>query len=122
MMEPAQPPRDDRSRELSIFLVAVEESGDRLGAALMRALQQRASVPVRFAGVGGRQMTAAGLDSLLPVDDFSVIGFMGIPARLPRILRHLRLTVDAVLRHRPHVLVIIDSPGYTLWVARLVHR
>jgi lipid-A-disaccharide synthase len=116
-----QPPRDKRA-EVEVFLVAVEESGDRLGAALMRAIRQRASVPVRFAGVGGREMAAAGLDSLLPVHDFSVIGFVGIPARLPRILRHLRLTVHAVLDRRPHVLVIIDSPAYTLWVARLVHR
>jgi lipid-A-disaccharide synthase len=77
---------------------------------------------VRFAGVGGREMSDAGLDSLLPIDDFSIIGFTAIPARLPRILRHLRLTVDAVLQRRPHVLVIIDSPGYTLWLARLVHR
>ena len=121
MSEARLPPRDKRG-EVEIFLVAVEESGDRLGAALMRALRQRASVPVRFAGVGGREMAAAGLDSLLPVQDFSVIGFTGIPARLPRILRHLRLTVHAVLDRRPHVLVIIDSPAYTLWVARLVHR
>jgi lipid-A-disaccharide synthase len=115
-----QPPRDRRG-EVEIFLVAVEESGDRLGAALMRALRQRASVPVRFAGVGGREMAAAGLDSLLPVDDFSVIGLTGIPGRLPRILQHLRVTVRAVLNRRPHVLVVIDSPAYTLWVARLVH-
>ena len=121
MSEARLPPRDKRG-EVEIFLVAVEESGDRLGAALMRALRQRASVPVRFAGVGGREMAAAGLDSLLSVQDFSVIGFTGIPARLPRILRHLRLTVHAVLDRRPNVLVIIDSPAYTLWVARLVHR
>jgi lipid-A-disaccharide synthase len=31
-------------------------------------------------------------------------------------------TVRAVLKRRPHALVIIDSPGYTLWVARFVHR
>jgi lipid-A-disaccharide synthase len=122
MREMAGRPPPGRRRELEIFLVAVEESGDRLGAALMRALRERAGVPVQFAGVGGREMAAAGLNSLLPIDDFSVIGFAGIPARLPRILRHLRLTVNAVLDRRPHILVVIDSPAYTLWVARLVHR
>jgi lipid-A-disaccharide synthase len=66
-------------------------------------------------------MTAAGLDSLLPIDDFSIIGFAAIPGRLPRILHHLITTVRAVLKRRPHALVIIDSPGYTLWVARFVH-
>jgi lipid-A-disaccharide synthase len=118
---PQRPPEDKRG-ELEIFLVAVEESGDRLGAALMHALRERASVPLRFAGVGGRQMAAAGLDSLLPVDDFSIIGFTAIPARLPRIIRHLRLTVRTILQRRPNVLVVIDSPGYTLRVARRVHR
>jgi lipid-A-disaccharide synthase len=105
---------------LHVFLVAVEESGDRLGAALMRSLREL-SADVRFSGVGGAEMRAAGLDSLHPIDDFSIIGFMAIPARLPRILRHLSDTVSAVRADRPDVLVIIDSPGYTLWVARFVH-
>jgi len=65
--------------ELEIFLVAAEESGDRLGAALMKALRQRSAGPVRFSGVGGTEMTAAGLDSLFPVGDFSIIGFAAIP-------------------------------------------
>ncbi|MBM3528677.1 MAG: lipid-A-disaccharide synthase [Alphaproteobacteria bacterium] len=119
------PPRrspPDRAGGIDIFLVAVEESGDRLGAALMKALRQRASVPVRFSGVGGRDMTAAGLASLHPIDDFSIIGFTAIPRRLPRILRNMRMTVRAVLAQRPHALVIVDSPGYSLWVARFVRR
>jgi lipid-A-disaccharide synthase len=105
---------------IEIFLVAAEESGDRLGAALMRALRQRANAPVRFAGVGGREMSAAGLDSLYPIDDFSIIGFSAIPRRLPRILRHMAATVRAAAARRPQVLVVIDSPAYTLWVAWLV--
>jgi lipid-A-disaccharide synthase len=108
--------------ELEIFLVATEESGDRLGAALMRALSQRANAPVRFSGVGGREMAAAGLDSLLPMEDFSVIGFAALPGRLPRILHHLIKTLRAVLTRHPDALVVIDSPGYTLRLARLVRR
>jgi lipid-A-disaccharide synthase len=111
----------DTSGEVEIFLVAAEESGDRLGGALMRALRQRSTAPLRFSGVGGREMTAAGLTSLLPIDDFSIIGFSAIPRRLPRILSHMWKTVGAVRRQHPNVLVIIDSPGFTLWVARFVH-
>lgn len=108
--------------ELEIFLVANEESGDRLGAALMRALSHRANAPVRFSGIGGREMAAAGLGSLLPMEDFSVIGFAALPRRLPRILDHLIKTLRTVLARRPDVLVVIDSPGYTLRLARLVRR
>ena len=109
-----------QSGELKIFLVAVEESGDRLGGALMRALRQRTDVPVRFCGVGGRDMTAAGLDSPIPIDDFSIIGFAAIPGRLPRIVSAMVKIVRAVLQQRPQALVIIDSPAFTLRVARFV--
>jgi lipid-A-disaccharide synthase len=53
MSDPAQTPSSEKPAALRIFLVAAEESGDRLGAALMRALRQRAAAPIRFAGVGG---------------------------------------------------------------------
>ena len=111
---------DDLTVAPHVFLVAVEESGDRLGSALMRALRERRA-DVRFSGVGGHEMSAAGLNSLHAIDDFSIIGFTAIPARLPKIIQHLRETVQAVRSVRPNVLVIIDSPGYTLWVARFVH-
>ena len=108
-------------RRLEIFLVAAEESGDRLGGALMRALRERASVPLRFSGVGGREMTAAGLDSLLPIDDFSIIGFSAIPRRLPRILQpHVHDGARGAGAQAARRWSIIDSPGYTLWVARCV--
>jgi lipid-A-disaccharide synthase len=115
--------QSDRPPEtLHVFLVAVEESGDQLGAALMRALRQRTAGAVQFSGVGGRRMTAEGLASLHSTDDFSIMGFSAIPRRLPAILRHLFKTVSVVKAAKPHVLVVIDSPGYSLWVARLVRR
>jgi lipid-A-disaccharide synthase len=118
MTVPAQPTRT--SEMLDIFLVAGEESGDRLGAALMRALRERTAGRVRFAGVGGREMAAEGIASLYPIDDLPIIGFSAIPRRLPKILRLMRFTAKTVLASRPHVLVIIDSPGFTRGIARRV--
>jgi lipid-A-disaccharide synthase len=105
---------------LDVFLVAGEESGDRLGAALMRALRERTGGKVRFAGVGGRAMAAEGIASLYAIDDLAIIGFAAIPRRIPRILRLIRLTAAAVVARRPHVLVIIDSPAFTCRVAKRV--
>ena len=110
----------DESTASEIFLVAAEASGDRLGVALMRALRERAGRPLRFCGVGGREMTAAGFENLHAMDDFAIIGFSAIPRRLPRILKRMFATVRAVLARKPDVLVVIDSPSYSLWVARLV--
>ena len=118
----AATPLEPASGALDVFLVATEESGDRLGAALMRALRERSARPVQFSGVGGREMTAEGLISLYPVDDFGMIGFISIPRRLPRLIRHMLQTVRAVIERRPDILVVIDSPSFTLRIARRVRR
>jgi lipid-A-disaccharide synthase len=102
------------------FIVAAEESGDQLGAALMRALQARTGAPIEFRGVGGPAMAQQGLASLFPVGELAIIGFTAIPRRLPGILRRIRETADAVLAAKPDALVIIDSPDFTHRVARRV--
>jgi lipid-A-disaccharide synthase len=107
---------------LKLFLVAVEESGDQLGAALMRALRQRLGAGVTFSGVGGRKMQAEGLASLHPVDDFTIIGFTAVPRLLPIAWKRLRQTLRAIVGANPHALIVIDSPGYSLWVAYFAKR
>jgi lipid-A-disaccharide synthase len=104
---------------LSIHLVAAEESGDLLGAALMRALSGQGGA-VKFAGVGGAAMAAEGLASPFAIDELSIIGVAAIPRRLPAILRRIRETAAAVVSARPDLLVIIDSPDFTHRVARRV--
>jgi lipid-A-disaccharide synthase len=103
-----------------IFLIATEESGDRLGAGLMKVLRQRLGGAVRFEGVGGQSMMREGLISLFPIEDLSIMGFAAVVQRLPTILRRIRETVDAVLEAEPDLLVIIDSPDFTHRVARRV--
>jgi lipid-A-disaccharide synthase len=103
-----------------IFLIATEESGDRLGASLMKVLRQRLGGAVRFDGVGGSAMAREGLVSRFPIEQLSIMGFAAVVARLPTILRHIRQTADAVLETSPDILVIIDSPDFTHRVARRV--
>ena len=105
---------------LLIALVAGEESGDQLGAALMRALRERSGGTTRFVGVGGRQMTAEGLASPFPIDDLAMIGFAAILQRLPLVLGRIREAAEFVVAAQPDALVIIDSPEFTHRVARRV--
>ena len=103
-----------------IFLVAGEESGDLLGAALIAALRRATQGAVRFSGIGGAHMAEQGVVSAFPLGDLAIMGFAAIPAQLPKILRRIRETADAVVAARPDVLVIIDSPEFTHRVARRV--
>jgi lipid-A-disaccharide synthase len=103
-----------------IFLVAGEESGDRLGGALIAALKRATDGQVRLSGVGGIHMAAEGVPSLFPLGDLAIIGFAAIAMSLPKILRRISETADAVIAAKPDVLVIIDSPEFTHRVARKV--
>src|SRR5260370_6255534 len=114
------PPRATAYVARNIFLIATEESGDRLGASLMKVLRQRLGGAVRFEGVGGRGMARQGLVALFPIEELSMIGFSAVVRRLPTILQHIRETADAVLETAPDILVIIDSPDFTHRVARRV--
>ena len=103
-----------------IFLIATEESGDRLGAHLMKVLRQRLGDAVVFEGVGGRAMAREGLKSLFPIEELSIIGFSAVIKQLPKVLGLIRQTVGAVVSTKPDMLVIIDSPDFTHRVARRV--
>ncbi|MGA8898363.1 lipid-A-disaccharide synthase [Bradyrhizobium sp.] len=103
-----------------IFLIATEESGDRLGAHLMKVLRQRLGDAVKFEGVGGLTMAREGLKSLFPIEELSIIGFSAVIKQLPKVLRLIRQTAAAVVRAEPDMLVIIDSPDFTHRVARRV--
>lgn len=105
----------------AIAIVAGEESGDALGAALARALMKIES-SVQLSGVGGSAMAAAGISSPFAIDELSIIGLTAIPRRLPTILRRIRETADAIIKARPRTLVIVDSPDFTHRVARRVRR
>jgi lipid-A-disaccharide synthase len=112
----------EAARALKLYIVAAEESGDALGAALARALRQRAGGKLGLAGVGSHAMAAAGIVSPFPINDLSIIGFDAIPRRLPTIVRRIRQTADAIVAAKPDALVIIDSPDFTHRVARRVRR
>ncbi len=109
------------TKQLSVFLIAGEPSGDALGAALMRELRGKAQ-HVRFVGVGGAAMEGEGLASLLPLRDIAVMGVLPVLKRLPSLLDAIRKVADAVVATNPDVLVIIDSPDFTHRVARRVQR
>ena len=103
-----------------IFLIATEESGDRLGANLMKILRQRLGGAVQFEGVGGRSMAREGLVSRFPIEELSIIGLAAVVKQLPKILRLIRETAAAVTEAAPDILVIIDSPDFTHRVAKRV--
>ncbi|UWQ55726.1 lipid-A-disaccharide synthase [Leisingera caerulea] len=104
---------------LRVFILAGEPSGDRLGGALMAGLKQL-EPGVSFDGIGGPLMAEQGLSSRFPMDELSVMGLAEVLPKYRHLKRRIRETAEAVLETRPDVLITIDSPDFSLRVARLV--
>ena len=105
-----------------IWLLAGEASGDVLGARLITALHARRP-DLRFRGVGGPRMLAAGLDaSLFPMSNLAVMGLAEVLPRVLSLRRRLDDVVADITANRPDVLVTIDSPGFTLRVLKRVQH
>jgi lipid-A-disaccharide synthase len=106
----------------SIYIIAGEMSGDLLGARLIHALRQISGRPLTFAGVGGAAMQAAGVPSLFPIRDLSVMGLAEVLPRLPKILQRMRQTIDDVVARQPRIVVTIDSPGFCFRVVKKLKK
>lgn len=105
---------------LRIAILAGEASGDHLGGALMQAVTARREV--EWLGIGGGDMAAAGLRSIFPMDEISVMGIDAIVRRLPQLMRRIAEAARAVVAFRPDVVVIVDAPEFTHRVARRVRK
>lgn len=102
-----------RDGELRIFIVAGEVSGDTIGSRFMDSLTKLSPFPVRFAGVGGLMMSKQGLSSLFPMEDISVMGIWELLPHLRSLKAKLKRTLDAALSFRPHVVLTVDSKGFS---------
>ena len=104
-------------RPLQIAIVAAEPSGDSLGAQLMAAL--RAQQPEHhFVGIGGPQMLAQGLQSLVPMETLSVMGLVEVLGQLPTLLRLRHRLVQRWLDTPPHLFIGVDAPDFNLTLAK----
>ena len=109
-------------RELRLFMVAGDISGDALGGRLMQALNTKSRGRVRYLGVGGTDMRAHGLMSQFPLSDVVVMGPAAILKVLPRLVRRVYRTVDAAVAAQPDAVVIIDAPEFTHPIAKRIRR
>jgi len=108
------------SRPLKIMLVAAEASGDGLGAGLARALKGRLGDAVTFVGVGGPRMAAEGVESPFDISELSILGFIEGIRAYGRVKRRVAETAALAAREAPDAVVLIDSWGFTIRVARAI--
>ncbi len=98
-----------------IYIIAGEASGDNLGSKLMAALKNAGKV--EFFGLGGDKMAKEGLNSVFPMSEISLMGFLEIIPHIPNLLDRINQTVEDIEKHKPDMVITIDSPGFCCRVA-----
>ena len=107
-------------KPLKIAIVAGEESGDLLGADIVRALERTTGRKVQLVGIGGRHLEQLGLTPLFDGGEIALMGFSAVLRDLPRLMRRISQTAAMIAAERPDCLVTIDSPDFSLRVAKKV--
>lgn len=96
-----------------IALVAGEASGDLLGSHLMLAIKQLRP-DVRFVGIGGPKMQAAGMDCWFPMEKLAVRGYVEVLRHYREIVGIRRQLRDRLIAEPPDLFIGIDAPDFNL--------
>jgi len=102
-----------------VYIIAGEQSGDVLGARLIRALRE-VDPTLEFAGIGGPRMEETGFSTLFPMHELAVMGLLEVLPRIRKLARLMSNTVADIRARTPDVVVTIDSPGFCLRVLKQI--
>ena len=105
---------------MKIFIIAGEDSGDKLGSAIIDGLREVTDVPPKFVGIGGNGMISRGLESIFPMSELSVMGFVEIASKYKSLKKRLNQTISSILDEKPDILLTIDAPEFCFRVAKKV--
>ncbi len=105
------------------MIVAGEASGDAHAAALVRALRERLpAARCEFFGTTGRELRAAGVESIVEIDQLAIVGLLEIGRALPKFRRAYQALRAAALLRKPDAVVLVDWPDFNLRLAHALHR
>jgi len=105
----------------TVFIVAVERSGDELGAALIKDLRGLAP-NTRLQGVGGSAMAGQGVSSTVDISALSILGFTEALKVYPTVLARVKEVVSLIMDNKPNAVVLIDSWGFMIRIARALKK
>jgi lipid-A-disaccharide synthase len=99
--------------KLKLFILAGEASGDLHAARLMNAIKST-NPDVEFIGIGGKNMLAEGLVSLVPMEQMSVVGFWEVAKHYTFFRRTLEHCKSILVESNIDAFIPVDYPGFNL--------
>jgi len=104
-----------------IFVLTGEPSGDKLAAKAISKLKKITS-NIEYLSVGGSHLKSIGIDSIFKLEDITYLGFTRVVINLFKIRKKINYTAKKILEFEPNILFSVDSPDFTLRVAKLVKK
>lgn len=94
-----------------IAMVAGEASGDLLGSHLIEAIKKN-NPEVRFVGIGGPRMKAAGMQSWFPMEKLAVNGYVEVLSHLIELIGIRRRLRKQLVSNPPDLFIGVDAPDF----------
>jgi len=110
-----------KNPDSKVFIFAGEQSGDIHGSKLIDAIY-KVYPSKTIVGVGGSRMRKMGLEPILKMEDFQVMGFTDVFWSFPKLWRHFHTLRDYILEAQPSHVILIDYPGFNLRMARALRN
>ncbi len=104
-----------------VMIIAGEASGDLHGARLVSAMLAKRP-ELTFCGMGGKELTAVGVDLLFEAKKIAVVGIAEVFSHLPDILAARKILRTALRDQRPALLILIDFPDFNFILARCAKK
>jgi lipid-A-disaccharide synthase len=104
-----------------IFVLTGEPSGDKLASTVISKLKQR-NANIQYSCVGGSYLNSLGIKSIFNLNDITYIGFTSVLLNIFKIKNRIDITVNEIIKFNPDILFSIDSPDFTLRVAKRVKK
>ena len=100
-----------------VMIIAGEASGDQHAALLVDAVQKNNS-DIKFFGIGGEKMRAAGVDTMVDAADMAVVGLIEVLAHRKVIFAALDKMRSLLTKKKPDLLILVDYPEFNLRLAK----
>ena len=104
-----------------IFILTGEPSGDKLASKVISKLQKK-NPNIEYSCVGGTHLNSLGIKSIFDLKEITYIGFSSVLLNIFQIKNKINKTIDEIIRFNPDILFSVDSPDFTLRVAKKVKQ
>ena len=105
------------------MIVAGEVSGDAHAARLVKRLRESSpETTFEFFGATGEKLRAEAVETLVNVDNFSIVGLPEIARALPMFWRAFQILKRAAEARKPDVVILVDFPDFNLKLAKSLKK